>query len=50
MRFSGTRSWTEVTMPDNASFYHISYVVAIAVYLFYAFSIHRRTKGLGNPK
>lgn len=38
-------------MPDNARFYHIAYVVAIAIYALYAHSIRRRMSGLDNsPK
>jgi hypothetical protein len=43
--FTGRRS-----MPDNAGFYHVAYVVAIAIYVLYAFSLRKRIAGLRGTK
>lgn len=37
-------------MPDNARFYHLAYVIAIAVYVIYAISIRRRMNSLNTQK
>lgn len=40
----------EGRMPDNAIYYHLAYIVAIAVYVLYAISIRRRINRLSGPK
>jgi hypothetical protein len=33
-------------MPENSGFYHAAYVVALVLYVGYAFFLHRRYAGL----
>lgn len=37
-------------MPDNAVWYHASYVIAVTIYILYALSLQARRKKIRNTR